>query len=230
MDYDPHAFPPFAVTVDVVVLTLVDGRLHVVLVKRGVEPFKGDWALPGGFVRVDEDLATAAARELAEETGLGHPAPFLEQFGVYGDPGRDPRMRVISVGYVAVVPRVEEPQGGSDAAESFLAPVDEVDPASLAFDHRHILEDAIDRARTALERSTIATRFCPAEFTVAELREVYEAVWGVELDPGNFQKRVADVDGFLEPTGRHRRGGRGRPPELYRAGPASVIEPPMRRP
>lgn len=231
-DYDPSAYPSFAVTVDIVVFTVSDGELQVALIERGNPPFQGAWALPGGFVRPDEDLGTAAARELAEETGLDTPAPHLEQFGAYGEPDRDPRMRVVTVGYWAIVPDLPTPQAGTDAAMAQLVVVDEAlaDPDRLAFDHHVILSDALERARRALETTTVATGFCPSQFTVAQLRGVYEAVWGTSLDPGNFQNKVTEIPGFLEPTGRHRQGGRGRPPELYRAGSATTIDPPMRRP
>lgn len=230
--YDAGAFPPFAVTVDVVVFTIHEGRLSVVVVERGSEPFKGAWALPGGFVRPDEDLVAAAARELSEETGLDSPAAHLEQFGAYGAPERDPRMRVVSVGYWAIVPNLPAPEGGSDAAASRLVTVDEAlaKPNQLAFDHHMILSDALERAREALENTTVAIDFCPLEFTVSELREVYEAVWATPLDPGNFQNKVTEIDGLLVPTGERRQGARGRPSELYQGGPADKVDPPFRRP
>lgn len=230
--YDPHAFPLFAVTVDIVVFTVRHGRFLVALIERGTEPYKGAWALPGGFVGPDEDLETAARRELAEETGLDSPAGHLEQFGAYGDPGRDPRMRVVTVGYWSIVPDLPELRAGSDAAASHLVAVDDAlaDPEGLAFDHHRILCDAVERCRQALEITTVATGFCPPEFTISELRGVYEAVWGVPLDPGNFQNKVTEIEGFVVATGKRREGGRGRPPELYRKGPARAIDPPLRRP
>src|SRR5262244_60199 len=122
--YDPRAYPPVAVTVDVAVLTLHERRLHVLLIERGREPWLGAWALPGGFVRPDETLEEAAARELREETGIDASA-HLEQIGAYGDPGRDPRMRVVTVAYLAVLPRIGALQAGSDAARAELVPVEE---------------------------------------------------------------------------------------------------------
>lgn len=230
-DYDPSAYPPFAVTVDIVVLTIADDRLQVVLIERGAPPFQGSWALPGGFVRIDEDLDTAAVRELSEETGLDYAPRFLEQFGVYGDPARDPRMRVVSVGYVAFVPDVADPAAGTDAAEAHLVPVDGAlsDAKRLAFDHRRVLTDAVEHARESLEGSTAATAFLPERFTISELRRVYETVWGTTLDPGNFQNKVVEIEGFIVPTGHYRQGSRGRPAELYRAGNARTVDPPIRR-
>lgn len=229
-DYDPSRFPPFAVTVDIVVFTVQDGRLLVALVERRNEPFKGTWALPGGFVQPDEDLRSAAARELTEETGLH--SPHLEQFGAYGDPDRDPRMRVVTVGYWAIVADPGVPEGGSDAAAAELVEVGEAldAPGSLAFDHHTILSDALERARQALENTTAATAFCPPEFTISELRAVYEAVWGISVDPANFANKATEIPGFVVPVGRRRRSGRGRPPELFRAGSAELIDPPFRRP
>jgi 8-oxo-dGTP diphosphatase len=229
--YDPREFPPVAVTVDIVVFTLEQGVLQVALIERGEGPHKGQLALPGGFIRPDESLSEAAARELHEETSLEVP-DRLEQFGAYGDPGRDPRMRIVSVAFWAIVPDLPEPVGGTDAAAARIVPVVEAlsSPQTLAFDHNQILQDALERARRALENSSVATDFCGEEFSISELRNVYESVWGVELDQGNFQKKVLDIEGFVEPTGKRRSGGQGRPPELYRSGPAQRIEPPFRRP
>lgn len=148
-DYDPDAYPPFAVTADTAVFTRRDGRLCVLLIERSTEPYRGRWALPGGFVDIDEDLPDAAVRELAEETGIE--IGGLKQLGAYGAPDRDPRMRVVSVAFWATVPDLAEPTGGDDAADAFLVPIDEVlaDPSRLAFDHHQILSDAAQRAGIA---------------------------------------------------------------------------------
>ena len=140
----------FAVTVDVVLLTVVERRLDVLLIQRGNPPYEGAWALPGGFVEPDEDLADAAARELLEETGIGVEPGGLLQVGAYGHPDRDPRMRVVTVAYGAIVAQLTEaPRGGSDAAHAGLVPVTEVQSGreTLAFDHRLIVDDAVSRLR-----------------------------------------------------------------------------------
>ena len=219
--YDPSNFPAFAVTVDVVILTMSDARLHVVLVRRGEAPFRGMWAIPGGFKRPTETLDEAAARELSEETGVDA-ASLLTQFGAYGDPGRDPRMNVVTVGYVAVLRDVGAIVAGTDAADAALVPVSDVlnEKIDLAFDHLRIVRDAVERVRVELEISGIATAFVGATFTLAELRAVYEAVWGVQLDAANFRRSVVAEDDWVIPTGRRARPGSagGRPAELFRAG------------
>ncbi|MFF8954611.1 NUDIX domain-containing protein [Streptomyces sp. NPDC014894] len=232
-EYDPRAFPPFAVTVDLAVLTVRASRLHVLLVRRGEDPYRGAWALPGGFVRPDESAGLAARRELAEETGLSTSTVRhlrLEQLRTYSEPDRDPRMRVVSVAYAALLPDLPEPRGGGDAAHARWTPRESAAP--LAFDHDRILADAHERVSAKLEYTCIATDFCPAEFTLGELRQVYETVWGVELDRPNFRRKVLATPGFVEAVeGPPRRtGGRGKPAALYRAGTASALHPPLLRP
>ncbi|QMU72209.1 NUDIX domain-containing protein [Streptacidiphilus sp. P02-A3a] len=243
--YDPSAFPPFAVTVDLVVLTVRDHALCALMVRRGEPPFQGFWALPGGFVRPDEGLIEAAARELAEETGLRtHGAPgqgpgvgaHLEQLATYGDPQRDPRMRVVSVAHLALAPDLPTPRPGGDVRSARWAPVEELlgsgkdDGLLLAFDHTRILAEGVERARSKIEYSSLATAFCPEEFTVGELRRVYESVWGVALDPRNFHRKVTGTPGFLVPAGGTTTRQGGRPAQLFRAGGATVLNPPMLRP
>jgi 8-oxo-dGTP diphosphatase len=219
--YDPYEFPPFAVTVDVVVLTMSDGRLHVLLVRRGVPPFGGMWAIPGGFKRPEESLDEAARRELLEETGVDS-ASLLRQFGAYGDPERDPRMNVVTIAYLAVLRDVQGIAGGTDAAAAALVPVSEIlnRKIELAFDHARILCDAVERVRTDLGLTGIATAFVGPTFTLAELRAVYEEVWGVQLDAANFRRSVLAEEGWVVSTGRRARPGAagGKPAELYRAG------------
>jgi len=221
--YDPSQFPAFAVTVDVVILTMSEGLLHVLLVRRGEAPFEGMWAIPGGFKRPPETLDEAAKRELSEETGVDA-ASLLTQFGAYGDPGRDPRMNVVTVGYLAVIRDVGAIVAGSDAADAALVPVSDVlkGKLELAFDHQRIVGDAIERVRVELDVSGIATAFVGTTFTMAELRAVYEAIWGVQLDAANFRRSVVAEDGWVIPTGRRAQPGAagGRPAELYRAGRA----------
>lgn len=230
--YDPRAYPPVAVTADLVVLTIRDSRLAVLTVRRGEPPFAGQLALPGGFIRPDETLSQAAARELAEETGLATRSVHLEQLASYGDPGRDPRLRVVTVAYLALAPRLPRPRAGSDAAEASWAPADELlagPPDRLAFDHHRILADGVERARSKLEYTPLATAFCPPEFTVAELRRVYEIAWDTTLDPRNFHRKATGTPGFLVPTGGSTAGDRGRPAQLFRTGPATLLHPPMLR-
>ncbi len=221
-------------TVDIVVLTLVDERLHVLLIKRADEPYAGRWALPGGFVHEDESLEQAARRELHEETGVDA-APHLEQCGAYGTPDRDPRMRVVSIAYLAVLRQVPELRAGTEATEVALVPVADVLTTRrfpLAFDHRRIVEDGVETVRTKLELTSLATAFVGPEFTLSELRTVYESAWGTELDPGNFRRKVLSTDGFVEPTGRTRPPGPdgGKPGEVYRPGRAANLPAPVRRP
>jgi nucleoside phosphorylase/ADP-ribose pyrophosphatase YjhB (NUDIX family) len=230
--YDDWQPPQILMTVDLVILTLRAASLQVLLVQRGVQPYAGMAALPGGFLNnVDEGLETAARRELAEEAGLRTDALYLEQFGVYGDPGRDPRGRIVSAGYLAITPRLPDPTAGTDAAGAWWAPVQQVlgGEVQLAFDHRRILADGIERARSKLEYSTIATAFCERAFTLSELQQVYEAVWGVPLDPRNFYRKVRSSTGFVVPAGPARKNGTGRPARLYRAGPRKVLRPPIVR-
>jgi 8-oxo-dGTP diphosphatase len=200
-------------------------------VKRGGPPYRGRWALPGGFVEEDEDLLAAALRELAEETGLVELPVHLEQLATYGAPRRDPRQRVVSVAHLALAAELPDPAAGSDAAAARWRPVDELLGArpGLAFDHDQILEDGLERARAKLEYSPLATAFCAPEFTVAELRRVYEVVWGLELDPRNFHRKVTGSPGFLVATGRTTTRNGGRPAQLYRRGRAAVLNPPITR-
>jgi 8-oxo-dGTP diphosphatase len=223
LGYDPSQFPAFAVTVDVVILTMREGLLQVLLVCRGEAPFEGMWAIPGGFKRPAETLDEAAKRELAEETSV-EAASLLTQFGAYGDPERDPRMNVVTIAYLAVLRDVGTVVGGSDAAAASLLPVSDVlsGKIELAFDHLQIVRDAIERVRIELEVTGVATAFVGVTFTLAELRAVYEAVWGVQLDAANFRRSIVAEDGWVIPTGRRAQPGPagGRPAELYRAGQA----------
>lgn len=241
--YDPLRYPAAAVTVDLVVLTIRQDDLVVLLIRRGVEPYLGRLALPGGFVRPDESLGAAADRELREETGLdlgrsqhgrgkqgAHRAEqvHLEQLASYGDPGRDPRLHVVTVAYLALAPQLPAAQAGSDAAAASWLPAKSL-REKLAFDHDQILADGLERAKAKLEYTPLATAFCPAEFTVGQLRLVYEIVWGTTLDPRNFHRKVTGTPGFLAPTGDTTAGDRGRPAQLYRRGDAALLYPPMLR-
>ena len=247
--YDPGSYAPIAVAVDVVTLTIRDGALHVLLVERAVPPYAGRSALPGGFVRggdgpAAEDLDEAAVRELAEETGQRLGRIHLEQLASYGAPGRDPRMRVISVAYLAFAPELPEPQAGSDAEAAAWVPVDSLGltdggaqrpgtTRQLAFDHAKILADGLERARSKLEYTPLATAFVGGEFTISELRAVYETAWGQKLHAGNFHRKVLSTPGFVQATGTTTQTGgpRGGPrARLYRAGDARLLHPALLRP
>ncbi len=224
-------YPPFAVTVDLVVFTVRDDALKVLAVRRGEPPFQGRWALPGGFVRPDENLDSGAQRELSEETGLKRGVVHLEQLASYGEPDRDPRMRTVTVAYLAFAPDLPTPLPGGDAAAAEWLRVDRIlrTKGGLAFDHDRILRDGLERARAKLEYTPLAAAFCPPEFTVASLRHVYETVWATTLDPRNFHRKVTNTPGFLIPLHRTQTQV-GRPAELYRMGPVRLLHPPMLRP
>ncbi|MEV6266317.1 NUDIX domain-containing protein [Kribbella sp. NPDC051936] len=224
-------FEPLGLATDLVILTVRDGRLEVLLIRRGIPPYEGRWALPGGFVRPAEDLETTARRELAEETGLSAERIHLEQVATYGAPDRDPRGRVVSVAYLALVPDLPAPVAGSDAASaSWVDATDVLDDAGrLAFDHHRILADGVERARAKLEYSPLATAFCPPEFTISELRGVYEAVWGIPLDPRNFHRKVTKTPDFVAPVGATTTRDGGRPAQLFHRGTATTLHPPMTR-
>ncbi len=226
--YDPSAFPPFAVTADLVILTVQPPTVRALLVRRAADPFAGSWALPGGFVGPDQSLADAAHETLARKTGVSVDATHLEQLASFGRPDRDPRMRIVSVAWLALLAEPVEPVAGDDTDEAQWVDVAALD-SDLAFDHAEILAAGIERARNRIEYTTLATRFCGDEFTMAELRAVYETLWSTELDPANFHRKVLAIDGFVEPTGESTSGGRGRPARLYRRGDAVDLDPPVRR-
>lgn len=227
-------YPIFGVTCDIVIFTIVDKEPHVLLVERGGDPFVGMWALPGGFKHPDETLDEAARRELLEETNVEAPT-YLRQFRAYGDPGRDPRQNVVTVAYVAVVSEVVSIRSGTDAADAGLHPVDDVLAGKfpLAFDHSEIVSDAFDWVAEQLEVSDIATSFVPKEFSLSELRSVYEGFWGDELDGANFRRNLlTEQVSFVKSTGilGDSTSSGGRPPELFKATKAwREVGPPIRR-
>jgi 8-oxo-dGTP diphosphatase len=221
----------FQLAVDLVIFTVREDRLHVLLVERGKEPFRGCAALPGGFVRLPEDLDASAVRELGEETGLDGRDLHLEQLHCYAREDRDPRGAIASVAYLAIAPDLPVPVPGTDAARAMWVPVDgDGVGRPLAFDHAQILRDGLERARAKLESTPIAAAFCRTPFTITELRRVYEAVWGVQVDAPNFYRKVTKVEGFVKETGEYRSSFTGRPAKLYSRGSAQVLHPPMLRP
>ena len=198
-------------TVDIVIFTLREGSLQVLLVKRGVPPFEGQYAIPGGFIRGDESLEEAALRELYEETGVRN--MFLEQLYTFGDPKRDPRGRVITVAYYALIGSDKlSLVAGADAAEAQWFPASSVPP--LAFDHKSILDYALERLRNKLEYTTVGFQLLPEKFTLGELQAVYEAILGRPLDKRNFRRKLALL-GILTPLREWQRTGR-KPARLFR--------------
>jgi len=207
-----YEYPHPAVTTDVVLFTIREGRLQLLLIRRAGEPCKGHWALPGGFLNIEEDLEDCALRELEEETGVS--GIYVEQLRTYGRPGRDPRERVISVAYYALVPSARLTlNAASDAAEVAWFPVANLPP--LAFDHAEIIDAAHERLVAKLDYSTIAFQFMPERFTLGELQEVYEILLDAELDKRNFRKWALALE-QIEETDKHRRRGSHRPARLYR--------------
>lgn len=220
-----YEHPRPALTVDIVIFTLRDNRLQVLLIQRANEPFAGCWALPGGFVNMEESLEEAAARELEEETGIKE--AYLEQLYTYGDPDRDPRGRVVTVAYFALIP-ADAPvrrEGGSDASQARWFPVDRLPP--LAFDHAEIIAYALRRLRYKLEYTAVGFELLPSEFTLTEIQRTYEMILGEKLDKRNFRRRMLE-SGIIEPT-PHRRVGEGRPARLYRYRDDAVAEVKARR-
>lgn len=215
-----------SVTVDVVIFAILDEQLKVLLIRRKNPPFQGMWAIPGGFVNMDESLETAAHRELEEETGVTRDDVYLEQLYTFGEPDRDPRTRVITVAYFALV-RADRLnlRAASDAAD--LGWFSVYDPPELAFDHAKILRYALKRLRYKLEYSAVGFQLLPAKFTLRELQDTYEIVLGVELDKGNFRNKLRKT-GVVEPVAGYRTTG-GRPARLYRFRPDAVAEIKARR-
>ena len=227
----PSVPPPFHVSCDVVALTVRDGALAVLLVTRDAEPYAGRLALPGGYAHVDEGLEAAAFRQLAAAAGVSRRDVVLEQLATYGAPDRDPRARVVSVAWLALGARLPDTRAATDAVDARWVPADVAlaTRTRLAFDHRAILRDGVERVRARLEYTGSAAALCGATFTVADLHAVYEAVWGASLDRANFHRKVTGAEGFLTPTGEMREGGRGRPARVFRGNSAVTLSPPILR-
>ncbi len=227
-----YEYPRPAVTVDVVLFTIRAGDLAVLMIRRGGPPFKGHWALPGGFVEESETLERAAARELQEETGLVQTQ--LEQLGAFGDPGRDPRGHTVSVAFFAFVVAATRPVAADDAADAQWVPLATIMRARVAFDHSRIIALAAMRLRDHLAGHDAPSRprleLVPARFTLSELQHVHEAVLGRRLDKRNFRAKLISQN-LVEPVASAHRTGRHRPAQLYRwteapAEPAAPSKPP----
>lgn len=216
--------PRIGVSVDLVILTVRGAQLATLAWRRDSDPYAGMQALPGGFIRLEEDLPAAATRVTTERAGLPADAVHLEQLQTYGYPDRDPTRRAVSVAYLGLAPDLPAP----DTPQMSWQPVSAL--TQMAFDHERILQDGVERARSKLEYTPLAAAFCQDEFTVAELRRVYEIVWGVRLDPRNFHRKVTGAHNFLVETGAVTSSGGGRPAQLYRRGRAELLHPPMLRP
>lgn len=209
--YD-HPHP--AVTVDCVVFGLSDGGLRLLLIRRGEAPFAGSWALPGGFVRMDETTDEAVLRELEEETGASR--VYVEQLYTFSAVDRDPRERVISVGYYALVrPDVLDPVAGSDAADARWFPTTHL--PELAFDHGTIVRTALERLRSKVRVQPLGFELLPKKFTLRQLQQLYEAVLGRELDKRNFRSKLQGM-GILDALDERAKseGVTGRAPQLFR--------------
>jgi 8-oxo-dGTP diphosphatase len=224
--YDIKKYERPSVTVDVVIFSILDDQLKVLLIKRNVWPYEGMWAIPGGFVHMDESLDNAAYRELAEETNVTAEQVYLEQLYTFGEPGRDPRTRVITVTYFALVGADKiNPRAADDAEDVCWFSV--YDLPTLAFDHAEILNYALTRLRYKLEYSAAGFQLLPEKFTLRELQDAYEIILGAKLDKGNFRSKlrktqvVEKVDGYRD-TG-------GRPARLYHFRDDAVAEIKTRR-
>lgn len=207
-----YAYPHPAVTVDIVIFTVRDAQLKLLLIRRAGEPYQGKWALPGGFIHLDETLEASARRELEEETGVS--GVYLEQLYTFGAPDRDPRERVITVAYYALIPSDKlQLRAATDAEAVGWFGMDEL--PDLAFDHPEIIAIAHQRLVAKLDYSTIAFQFLGRDFTLSELQSVYEIILREELDKRNFRKWALALE-QIEETGRERRDGAHRPAKLYR--------------
>jgi 8-oxo-dGTP diphosphatase len=198
------------VTVDIVLFTIKDRQLHLLLIKRLAQPYAGSYAIPGGFVQEDESLDTAAARELEEETSVER--VYLEQLYTFGEPGRDPRGRVVTVAYYALVPETQALQAGSDAGDAAWFPINNLPP--LAFDHADIVKYAHERLANKLEYTGVGFELLPEKFTLTQLQLVHEAILETQIDKRNFRRKIIQ-QGIVEPTQELQKTGR-KPAQLYR--------------
>ena len=205
-----YDYPRPAVTTDCVIFGYDGKELKVLLIERGIEPFKGCWAFPGGFLNMDEDALAGARRELKEETGLEN--AFIEQFHTFSEPGRDPRGRVITIAHYALV-KIQEVEGGDDAAQARWFSIGEVPP--LAFDHDRILRMAMSRLKEKIHFEPVGFELLPDVFTMPQLQNLYEAILEVHFDRRNFASKMLKL-GILEDTGDRPAGASSRIPVSYR--------------
>ncbi len=224
-NYDPNQFDRPSVTVDVVIFSLVKDELQVLLVKREAAPFVNSWAIPGSFVKIDESLEEAAVRALADKTGI-HDV-YMEQLYTFGTPRRDPRTRVITIAYFALVPHdAIAPYPGRETAEINWFPIAKL--PTLAFDHAQIIDYALTRLRYKLEYTSVGFQLLPNEFTLTELQKAYQIILGEQLDKRNFRRKILSAN-ILEETGEKKKDGEGRPAMLYRYQKDAVAEVKTRR-
>ena len=215
-----YRYPHPAVTIDIVIFTIRQDELKVLLIKRALPPHRNQWALPGGFIKLEESLEEGAKRELQEETGVT--GVYLEQLYTFGRPDRDPRERVITVAYYALIPSDElEPKAASDAENVSWFGLKEL--PDLAFDHKRILKMAHERLVAKLDYSTIAFQLMPTQFTLSELQHVYEVILREQIDKRNFRKRILSLN-VIKETGKERKAGAHRPAKLYRAKKTNRID------
>lgn len=224
-EYDASAYERPSVTVDVVIFSLHNEDLRVLLIQRKYEPYQGTWAIPGGFVQMGESLEEAARRELMEETAVSN--VYLEQLFTFGKPDRDPRTRVITIAYIALVPHdAIQPQAGDDAAEAAWFSMNEL--PNLAFDHQEIIDYALTRLRYKLEYTTVGFELLPDQFTLSELQQAYELILGETLDKRNFRSKITSAE-ILEESGKMKQEGKGRPAKLYQYRKNATAEVKTRR-
>jgi len=217
--YDVTKFERPSVTVDVLFFTVKENKLHILLIKRAAWPHKGFWALPGGFVNMDEDLEIAAAREIYEECGVKN--LFLEQLFTFGNPKRDPRTRVITVAYYALAPSTEIKNIQEDeVSDAKYFPIDDL--PKLAFDHKEIIKVGFERLRNKIGYSNIVFGLLPKEFSLSEVQNIYEAIYGRKIDKRNFRKWMLS-SGLLVSTGKKMSGSAHRPALLYKFAKREVV-------
>jgi 8-oxo-dGTP diphosphatase len=211
-NYDDTVYKNPSVTADLVILSVIEEELGVLLIKRKHAPFKDHFALPGGFVNYDEDIETAAYRELKEETGVDD--AYLEQLYTFGKVNRDPRKRIITVAYFSLVDykKIKTPVAGDDAKEAKWFKLSEL--PKLAFDHDKIIDKALDRIRNKISYTNIGFELIPDTFTIPELRKVFEMVLGREINPTNFRTKILKLK-ILKKTKEKRIEGKGQPAPVY---------------